>query len=120
MVCSVLYLSGSVLTPTTGLSLLKTLLATSSIVPSPNKQKQKPPTQFQLLNLDFVKEQREWKTRKNLLFCGYYINRIYTGNDHISHILLMFYIYNELLSQADSFVVQMIPRMTKYSYLQQR
>lgn len=32
----------------------------------------------------------------------------------------MFYIYNELLSQADSFVVQMIPRMTKYSYLQQR
>lgn len=120
MVCSVLYLSGSVLTPTTGLSLLKTLLATSSIVPSPNKQKQKTPTQFQLLNLDFVKEKREWKTRKNLLFCGYYINRIYTGNDHISHILLMFYIYNELLSQADSFVVQMIPRMTKYSYLQQR
>lgn len=44
MVCSVLYLSGSVLTPTTGLSLLKTLLATSSIVPSPNKQKQKPHT----------------------------------------------------------------------------
>lgn len=32
------YLSGSVLTPRTGWSLLKTLLATSSIVPSPNKR----------------------------------------------------------------------------------
>lgn len=45
---SVLYLSGSVFTPITGLSLLKTLLATSSIVPSPKQNK------LQLENLHCV------------------------------------------------------------------